>query len=68
MKIYDEGTLEEWSRVLRCKDGPMFRLYGTEEETMGRWRDHLSVLLGHKFEFHEDQEETLRDWSRIIGG
>lgn len=68
MKIYDEGTLEEWSRVLSSKYGPGFRLYSTEEETMERWKDHLSNTLGYKFEFEKDQEDTLEDWSRIIGG
>lgn len=68
MKIYEEGTLEEWSRVLSSKYGTEFRLYSTEEETMERWKDHLSILLGHKFEFQEDQEETLKNWSKLIGG
>ena len=68
MKIYDEGTLEEWSRVLRSKHGPDFRMYSTEEETMERWQEHLSHTYGYKFEFEEDQEETLKNWSKLIGG
>ncbi len=68
MKIYDEGTLEEWSRVLRSKYGNEFRLYSTPEETIGRWRDHLSHRLGTKFEVKKDIEETLHVWSKLIGG
>lgn len=68
MKIYEECTLEEWSRVLRSRYGNAFRLYSTEEETMMRWQDHLFHKLGYKFEFEADQEETLKNWSKLIGG
>ncbi len=68
MRMYEDNTLKEWSRILKKKYGIQFRLYGDEKETMERWRDHLSVLLGHKFEIREDQEDTLRDWSKLIGG
>lgn len=68
MKIYGEGTLREWSRVLRSKYGTDFREYSTEDETMERWQDHLSNMFGRKFEFQEDQEATLENWSKIIGG
>ena len=68
MKIYDEGTLEEWSRRLCAKFGSEFHLYSTEDETMERWKDHLSNMLGYKFEFQEDQDETLKNWSKLIGG
>lgn len=68
MRLYEEGTLEEWSRKLRSKYGSKFRIYNTEDETLERWGCHLSNLLGHKFELKEDQEETLKEWSKLIGG
>lgn len=68
MKIYEEGTLEEWSRKLRSKYGNKFRLYGNSKETLERWQVHLSSLLGYRFEIFEGQEETLKAWSNIIGG
>ena len=45
MKIYEEGTLQEWSRKLRSKYGNEFRMYGTEDETMERWHEHLSQMF-----------------------
>lgn len=68
MKIYDEGTIEEWSRVLRTRYGNNYRMYSTEDETIERWHDHLSERFGYKFEIKDDQEDTLKNWSKLIGG
>lgn len=68
MKLYEENTLEEWSRKLRSKYGTQFRLYSSADETLERWRIHLSNLLGYKFEIRDNQYETLENWSKMIGG
>lgn len=68
MKIYGEGTIDEWSRVLRSRYGTEFRTYSTEEETLERWQEHLSQKLGYKFIIKDDLDETLNEWSRLIGG
>ena len=44
------------------------KLYNDDKETLERWHEHLSTLLGYKFEIKEDQEKTLETWSKLIGG
>ncbi len=68
MKIYNDKNLEEWSRVLIAKHGANFRLYSNEQETMERWAYHLSSLYKIEPDIRKPIEETLKDWSKLIGG
>jgi len=68
MKLYEEGTIIEWSRVLTNRFGNYFRLYSSEEETLERWSERLSFLYGFRFKIEPDIYETLLNWSKLIGG
>lgn len=68
MRIYNEGNLEEWSRKLQAKHGTNFRLYSDEKETVERWAFHLSKIYNIEPGIRGTVEDTLTNWSKIIGG